>query len=61
MSDEGCRGPPSLLRTAPELGGCGAFFELCTKEYMNKAVASPRSWQRAAYVWDGSYRPQPMP
>lgn len=50
MSEEGSRGPPGLLSIAPELDVCGAFFELCKRENVNKADASPRSWQRAAYT-----------
>lgn len=50
MSEEGSRGPPGLLSIAPELDVCGGFFELCKRENVDKADASPRSWQRAAYT-----------
>lgn len=56
-SEEGSRGPSGLLRTAPGLGVSGAFLELCKKENVNKAVASPRSWQRAACAHGASDLP----
>lgn len=41
MLEEGSREPLGLLSTASELGVCGAFFELCKRENVNKAVVSP--------------------
>lgn len=32
MSEEGSRGPAGLLRTVPELGVCGTFFELSPRD-----------------------------
>lgn len=51
MSEEGSWGPLGLLRSASELSVCGDFFEFCKRQNVNKAAASPRSWQRIAYAW----------
>lgn len=43
MSEEDSRGPAGLLRTSPEWGISGTFFELCKRENTNEAIAFPRS------------------
>lgn len=48
MSEEGSKGPLGLFKTAPELAGCGASFEFCKRQNVNKPIASHRSWQRTA-------------